>query len=64
MEIYTVPQLAKIIRRRKQEVYKMIYSGEIESFKVGSAKGLRVTEDAVKDYISRKNTMRYFNLKD
>jgi len=60
MEIYTVPQLAKLIKKRKQDVYKMIYSGEIESFKIG-AKGLRVTQKAIEDFISRKNTIKYFN---
>jgi excisionase family DNA binding protein len=61
MEIYTVPQLAKLLKKKQQDVYKMIYSGEIESFKIG-IRGLRVTEDAIKDYISRKNTMKYFNI--
>jgi len=40
MEIYTVPQLAKILKKRQQDVYKMVYSGEIESFKTG-IRGLR-----------------------
>ncbi|MCK9331018.1 MAG: helix-turn-helix domain-containing protein [Candidatus Cloacimonetes bacterium] len=61
MEIYTVPQLAKILKKRQQDVYKMVYSGEISSFKTG-IRGLRVTKNAIEDYISRKNTMKYFNL--
>ena len=61
MEIYTVPQLAKLIKKRKQDVYKMVYSGEIESFKLG-VKGLRITQKALEDFISRKNTMKYFNI--
>jgi len=61
MEIYTIPQLAKLLKKRQQDVYKMVYSGEIESFKTG-IRGLRVTQKAIEDYISRKNTMRYFNI--
>jgi len=61
MEIYTVPQLAKIIKKSKQETYRLVYSNEIESFKTG-IRGLRVTKKAIEDYISRKNTMKYFNL--
>ena len=61
MKIYTIPQLAKILKKRQQSDYKMNYSGEIESFKTG-IRGLRVTEDAIKDYVSRKNTMKYFNI--
>ena len=61
MEIYTIPQLAKLIKKGKQETYRLIYSGEIESFKTG-IRGLRVTQKAIEDYISRKNTMKYFNI--
>ena len=61
MEIYTIPQLAKLLKKRKQDVYSMIYSGEISSFKTG-VRGLRVTQKAIEDYISRVNTMKYFNL--
>ncbi|SHK42365.1 helix-turn-helix domain-containing protein [Desulforamulus aeronauticus] len=61
MEIYTIPQLAKLLKRRKQDVYSMVYSGEIESFKTG-VRGLRVTQKAVNEYISSKNTMNYFKI--
>ena len=62
MEIYTIPQLARLLKKRRQDVYKMVYSGEIESFKTSGVRGIRITEDALKDYISRKNTMKYFNI--
>lgn len=61
MEIYTIPQLAKLLKKRKQDVYSMVYSGEIESFKTG-VRGLRVTLEAVNKYISHQNTMNYFKI--
>lgn len=53
-EIITVAQLAELLQIGMNSAYKLINSGEIESFRVNNVH--RIQRSAVTDYIIRKST--------
>ncbi|AIQ22005.1 helix-turn-helix domain-containing protein [Paenibacillus sp. FSL H7-0737] len=53
-EIITVGQLAELLQIGMNTAYKLINSGEIESFRVHNVH--RIQRSAVTDYIIRKST--------
>ncbi|MGG4143877.1 helix-turn-helix domain-containing protein [Paenibacillus algorifonticola] len=52
-EIITVDQLAELLQIGMNTAYKLINSGEIESFRINNAH--RIQRSAVTDYIIRKS---------
>lgn len=52
-EILTVPELAELLKIGMNSAYKLINSGEIESFRVKNSH--RIQRSAVTDYIIRKS---------
>lgn len=51
LELLTVADVAKLLRVSKPTVWRRIYSGELESVKVGRSR--RVEAKAVRDYLDR-----------
>lgn len=49
-KIYTVKDLAKLLKVDSENVLRLIHGEQIEAFKIGSQ--FRVTEDALKKYIN------------
>ena len=49
MKIYTVHEVAEILRISKEKAYKLIASGEIK--KIQSIKSTRVTEEELNKFI-------------
>ncbi|MBG9564129.1 helix-turn-helix domain-containing protein [Brevibacillus agri] len=52
-EIITVAQLAELLQIGMNSAYKLIHSGEIESFRVHNVH--RIQRSAVMDYIIKKS---------
>lgn len=51
--LYKVSEVATILQVNRNEVYKLIHSGELKAFEI---KSLRVTEEDLNEFISsRKN---------
>ncbi|MDO7786379.1 helix-turn-helix domain-containing protein [Desulforamulus aquiferis] len=56
MQLYTVSEVAKKLKRRKSKVYELIYSGELEATK-HSERGLRVSDQALQKYLESKKVI-------
>ncbi|WP_333871254.1 helix-turn-helix domain-containing protein [Desulforamulus putei] len=54
---YTVPEVAKILRKRKSTVYDLVYSGEIKAAKLGE-RGLRITAKEIYKYLEKQNVLK------
>ncbi len=56
-KVYKIPDVMDILKIGKTATYKLIRSGELESFRIG--RSIRVTEEALNSYIAdhsvRKN---------
>lgn len=55
-EILTVQEMAELLKIGMNTAYKLVNSGEIESFRVGNSH--RIQRSAVTDYIISKRTSR------
>ena len=55
IRIYTVPEIAGILRVRKGYVYELIYTGRLQSFKL-SERRIRVTNDQLLQYLEQQET--------
>lgn len=49
---YKVPHAAKLLDLGERKVWQLVYSGELESFTVGTAR--RITRQAILDYIAKR----------
>ncbi|MEJ9222242.1 helix-turn-helix domain-containing protein [Paenibacillus glucanolyticus] len=55
-EILTVQEMAELLKIGMNTAYKLVNSGEIDSFRVGNSH--RIQRSAVTDYIINKRTSR------
>lgn len=55
-EILTVAELAELLKVGMNTAYKLVNSGQIESFVVGNS--YRIQRSAVTDFIVRKSKMK------
>lgn len=51
MNLYSVSEVAKILRVSKNRIYKSIKSGEIPVIEYGS---MKISEEALKEFIGRR----------
>lgn len=54
---YTVPEVAKMLRKRKSTVYELVYSGEIKASQLGE-RGIRITAAEVQKYLNKQNVLK------
>lgn len=59
-EVLTVEQLMEILCIGKNVAYKLLNSGEIQSFKIGRIH--RIPRKCVTDYIIKKCRNRYYSM--
>lgn len=50
---YTVTEIAKILKIRKNYVYDMIYAGRIKAIRL-SERRFRITEDSLSDFLRQE----------
>lgn len=58
-EILTVQEMAELLKIGMNTAYKLVNTGELDSFKVGNSH--RIQRSAVTEYIIRKSTSYYRN---
>ncbi len=54
MQLYTVPEVAKILRVKKAFVYELIYTRQLQAVKM-SERRIRVPSGALDDFISARS---------
>jgi excisionase family DNA binding protein len=55
--VYTVPEVAALLRVNKSTVYRDVESGRIEAYRVGKGRGtVRISEGALREYQRRAVT--------
>jgi excisionase family DNA binding protein len=55
--VYTVPEVAALLRVHKSTVYRDVESGRIDAYRVGKGRGtVRITADALREYRRRAVT--------
>ncbi|WP_027717776.1 helix-turn-helix domain-containing protein [Desulfovirgula thermocuniculi] len=50
IQLYTVPEVARMLRVKKGFIYELIYTGRLEALKL-SGRRIRITEEAIKNYL-------------
>ncbi|MGI6405530.1 MAG: helix-turn-helix domain-containing protein [Syntrophaceticus sp.] len=53
VQLYTVPETAKLLRVKKSYVYELIYTGQLKAIRL-SERRFRVREQAIVEFIERK----------
>jgi len=57
MKLYTVDEVAQILRLSKRTVYSYIEFGYLRAIQVGEKKALRIPEDALNEFLKLNQTV-------
>ncbi|MFZ8784653.1 helix-turn-helix domain-containing protein [Thermocrinis sp.] len=57
MKLYTVDEVAQILRLSRRTVYSYIEAGYIRAIQVGEKKALRIPEDALQEFLKLNQTV-------
>ena len=57
-KIYTIKEIAEKLQVHYITVYSLVQRRELEAIRIGKTKGLRITEEALNDFIKRKTLAR------
>jgi excisionase family DNA binding protein len=57
MKLYTVDEVAQILRLSKRTVYSYIEFGYLRAIQVGEKKALRIPEDALHEFLKLNQTV-------
>ncbi len=57
MKLYTVDEVAQILRLSKRTIYTYIEFGYIRAIQVGEKKALRIPEDALQEFLKLNQTV-------
>jgi len=57
MKLYTVDEVAQILRLSKRTVYSYIEFGYLRAIQVGEKKALRIPEDALQEFLKLNQTV-------
>jgi excisionase family DNA binding protein len=57
MKLYTVDEVARILRLSKRTVYSYIEYGYLRAVQVGERKALRIPEDALQEFLKLNQTV-------
>jgi len=53
INLYTVPEIAEMLKVRKNYVYELIYTGELKAIRL-SERRFRISENALNNFICRQ----------
>jgi len=56
MKLYTVKEVAEILRVSKRTIYSYIDAGYLRAIQVGEKKAIRIPEEAVYEFVTRNQT--------
>jgi excisionase family DNA binding protein len=57
MKLYTVDEVAQILRLSKRTIYSYIEFGYLRAIQVGEKKALRIPEDALQEFLKLNQTV-------
>ncbi len=57
MKLYTVDEVAQILRLSKRTIYTYIEFGYLRAIQVGEKKALRIPEDALQEFLKLNQTV-------
>jgi excisionase family DNA binding protein len=57
MKLYTVDEVAQLLRLSKRTVYSYIQFGYLRAIQVGEKKALRIPEDALREFLEKNQTI-------
>jgi excisionase family DNA binding protein len=57
MKLYTVDEVAQLLRLSKRTVYSYIQFGYLRAIQVGEKKALRIPEDALREFLEKNQTV-------
>jgi len=57
MKLYTVDEIAQLLRLSKRTVYSYIQFGYLRAIQVGEKKALRIPEDALREFLEKNQTV-------
>jgi excisionase family DNA binding protein len=57
MKLYTVDEVAQILRLSKRTVYSYIEYGYLRAIQVGEKKALRIPDDALQEFLEKNQTV-------
>lgn len=61
MKLYTVPEVAALLRVKKAYVYDLIYTGRLKALRL-SERRFRVCEDAIRMFIEEEQNTQMQNI--
>ena len=56
MQLYTVEEVAKILKLSKRTIYSYVQFGYLRAIQVGDKKALRIPEDALHEFLEKNQT--------
>lgn len=63
MKLYTVMDVSRILHISKDNVYRLIYSGQLKAVRLPASKhGLRITEAALKEFLQEAQWVKQNSL--
>jgi excisionase family DNA binding protein len=58
MKLYTIDEVAQILRLSKRTVYSYIQFGYLRAIQVGEKKALRIPDDALREFLEKNQTVQ------
>jgi excisionase family DNA binding protein len=58
MKLYTVDEVAQLLRLSKRTVYSYIQFGYLRAIQVGEKKALRIPDDALREFLEKNQTVQ------
>jgi len=59
IKVYTVPEVAKILRISKNTAYELVYTGKLKAVRIGDKKkNMRITEEALRKFLEKEEEGR------
>lgn len=54
IKIYTVSEVAKMLKISKNTVYTLIYSGKLKASRITAQRGFRIREEALEEFLKQE----------
>jgi excisionase family DNA binding protein len=58
MKLYTIDEVAQLLRLSKRTVYSYIQFGYLRAIQVGGKKALRIPDDALREFLEKNQTVQ------
>jgi excisionase family DNA binding protein len=58
MKLYTIDEVAQLLRLSKRTIYSYIQFGYLRAIQVGEKKALRIPDDALREFLEKNQTVQ------